>query len=130
MAAGQQVVVVPQARILNVENKAAEPASHGDENSLGSAGRDLDLRRYRVGAILDVNGGEEVDGGAAGAVDVVMAAATRPGPGAASAGERRLKRQNVVARGFDPPELLQLAELVRPFRGQILAFGQVFGDLV
>ena len=118
--AGEEVVVVAEAVVLHVEGEAAEAAADGEQDALCAAFRDVDLGGDGVRAVLDVGGGEEIDGRAARAVDVLVAHAAGPGTGAAAAGERGLKGQHLVARGLDPPEVLELAELVGALGGEVV----------
>ena len=106
MAARQQVVVVSKAAVFDEQHETPKAAAHREENPLRTMGRNVHLRRDGVGTVLYVSGSEEVDGGAARAVDVAMTPAPGPRPGTPSSRERRLKGQDVVAGGLDPPQLL------------------------
>ena len=118
-----------QAVLVDPEREAAHLVRLGDDDALGAVVGDRELRLDRVGAAVDAR---DHPGS-----DVLNVAVERLGRDRRHRRqvpeedrERGQQRQHVVLLGLLPEELLELGELLRVLRGEVLRLAEVVGQVV
>ena len=127
--AHHRVGVVQQAVLVDPEREAAHLVRLGDDHALGALRGTRELRLDRVGAAVDARdhpGRDVLDV----AVERVRRDRRHRRQDPEEDREPRQQRQHVVLLGLLPEERLQLGELLRVLRGEVLRLREVVGQVV
>ena len=132
----EEVVDERRLAVAQVEAVAALEAAMGDDHALGLAVGHLDVGRDRP-RLVAASAATRASGSADRARDSrsnVLRPPIRLGRPISSAfmpiGVAPVERQHVVLGRLDPPQVLQLAQLLRVLRGEVVRLREVLVDVV